>query len=1116
MEEDTRVVVRFARRWRRDVVVLVCSVLGLPAFAQVELDGTLPNGRTDSLPGPAYAITADMGEQLGGNLFHSFRVFNLAAGESALFSGPIPPGSAPVIERVIARVTGEPSTIAGRIATSQESLGDADLFLLNPHGIVFEDGSSLDVGGSFVASTAHNLQLEGGGVYDAVDPGSSLLTSAAPSAFGFLDPGVVPIEPIRVSGRSTRLNVAPGATLALVGGDVEVTGGAILGATAGFDPIPVDPGIDVALVAAAGEGVVAIDPDAPTLGLDVDGMPALGDVTIGPGARVSTTGSPSGALWIRGERIVMDAGRIDATNLGGDGAALDLAARGDIEISDLSCSSNCGGSSILSLSLGSGRGADLRIEAENMRVTKGSRIDLWTRPSGLGPGGRGGDLHVELGDGTLELSSAAKISTESFSAARSGDATFRAGTIRVSGQGAGSSPTEIRTSGVGSLGSVGGDLLFEASESMEVVDGGRLFTHAGNQGVGGSIVIDAGHFELARANDNNNSVILSDTTGALAPGLDTGGDIDITADSFHIGAGGFITSNVDIGTIGLGGSIGVDVAGELVIESDPDGPLGGIQALVCGVGVVCDGSEVTRGGDVTIEANRMRITGGVIDSSSFGGGPSGNIVVTVEEGLTLDAGGSIRSTAQGRFDAGNIRVDAGDSDVSISGWSFSPDWINPAFPDGNPQPGGILIQAQTAGGSSGDALITAGSVVLSEGGQIISNTFGPGDGGDIEIRADRVEISGFNARARQELADLGIEQNARASSSALRADSERAFLGSAATGDAGDITIRDFSLLRLADEASILAESNTPGDAGTIRFEGDHVQILGASPETGPRIEASKLGPDPAGEPGGISIVARESFESGNAIVATRGRVVEGGAIRIEARDIDLGPGSLISARSDGAGDAGSIEVFAGRQLTANGAEVSTLADVADGGNIQVRGGELAFLRDSELTAQVLEGNGEGGNVTLEADAVALDASRIVANAVDGPGGNIQINARIFVAQDSTLDASSETGIDGVVIINSPVTNVVNALTPLPERYLEAADRVEDVCAARRSGVGGSFVVSGREALPLDPDSPLPAASHLGTNELEAASEAFMREPRAAALWTIDCASESDAVGSGW
>ena len=73
----------------------------LPRVASAQhitVDGRFSPAQT--LVGPNYSITANLGKQVGSNLFHSFGQFGLATGESAAFSGPA------TISNVIGRVTG--------------------------------------------------------------------------------------------------------------------------------------------------------------------------------------------------------------------------------------------------------------------------------------------------------------------------------------------------------------------------------------------------------------------------------------------------------------------------------------------------------------------------------------------------------------------------------------------------------------------------------------------------------------------------------------------------------------------------------------------------------------------------------------------------------------------------------------------------------------------------------------------------------------------------------------------------------------------------------------------------------------------------------------------------
>src|SRR5437867_4412388 len=162
----------------------------------------------------------------GPNLFHSFGQFNLGTGDTANFQNsfimingtlvPIP------TTNILSRVTGgNPSNIYGTIQTTD--FGNANLFLINPAGVVFGPSATLNVGGSFHVSTADYIRLTDGAQFNAIPgPQDALLSTAPVSAFGFLSP-----NPAAIAIQGSNLSVQTGQTLSVVGGEITIQGGTL-------------------------------------------------------------------------------------------------------------------------------------------------------------------------------------------------------------------------------------------------------------------------------------------------------------------------------------------------------------------------------------------------------------------------------------------------------------------------------------------------------------------------------------------------------------------------------------------------------------------------------------------------------------------------------------------------------------------------------------------------------------------------------------------------------------------------------------------------------------------------------------------------------------------------
>ncbi len=197
------------------------------------------------------------------------------------------------------------------------------------------------------------------------------------------------------------------------------------------------------------------------------------------------------------------------------------------------------------------------------------------------------------------------------------------------------------------------------------------------------------------------------------------------------------------------------------------------------------------------------------------------------------------------------------------------------------------------------------------------------------------------------------------------------------------------------------------------------------------------------------------------------------GDILIETDHIQILEGSTVRSNTTESGDAGSVIIVASRLIEADGSEISTEALAASGGNIELRGGTIR-LRATPVTGTVAGGEGDGGNVTLQAGALAATHnSDITARADQGLGGRILVDADVFLRDESIdLDASSNVaGNEGVVEVNAPELDVSASIKELPAGYLDAAGLLRNKCTARSSADQGTLTVAGMDSVLAGPDS---------------------------------------------
>jgi filamentous hemagglutinin family protein len=185
---------------------------GSRVVAQITPDGTLGIERSIVNNGIINGLPVELiegGASRGAALFHSFGEFNVGEGQGVYFANPVG------IESIFSRVTGNnPSDILGTLGVN----GGANLFLLNPNGIIFGQNAQLDIRGSFVASTANSFVFDNGVVFSATNPEvPPLLTLNLTSGLQY-GGNNIPQSPLQggqiITASATRLAVGQDLTLA--------------------------------------------------------------------------------------------------------------------------------------------------------------------------------------------------------------------------------------------------------------------------------------------------------------------------------------------------------------------------------------------------------------------------------------------------------------------------------------------------------------------------------------------------------------------------------------------------------------------------------------------------------------------------------------------------------------------------------------------------------------------------------------------------------------------------------------------------------------------------------------------------------------------------------------
>jgi filamentous hemagglutinin family protein len=623
----------------------------------VTIDRTLKTGFDGLNLANPYQLGDTFGRVSKNNLLISLSAFDVDAGETVNFTSRLP------LKNVITRVTGgRASRINGTI---NSRVSGANLFLINPSGLVVGPGATFNVSGGLHLSTADAIDFADGARLSARGGDVPVLSTAAPAAFGFLAPPA-PIRLDRVSVPDAAVAVGGGNVLSLSGGDITIlgsslsaTGGAIgihSGATVGRVTVPAagDPGS----ARFARGGVVRVAPASGARGSVVSNLTANrgghlrvtgGDVSLHAAVVTADAGAVTGAIELLADRALLLG---DATGVRSSAAlaASPAAIRLHAPSVTLEGLTNVV-SNILPASTATAGGAGISIRGDVVTLRSEAQIQSSTATRANGPpvrihaarsltiqgdltkqnpfltgvktetlsdaatAGRGGDLIVD--GGAIFALEEGEIDTRTLGAGRSGDVIIRGDSFTADANGGGFTGVESRV-GLGSTGGSGGTIDLRVTGDVLLRRGGVLTATTFGEGDGGSVIVRARNVRATETGPGN----VDPDTGERFNGV-------------------FARSAIRDEAATNGGR-----AGAITITADDQILLaGGSQAGVSAV------RSTAGAGDVTLTAPRITVTAARVTAESSAGG--GNVRIS---GQTIVVNDSAVLNASAQGDGGTFTI----------------------------------------------------------------------------------------------------------------------------------------------------------------------------------------------------------------------------------------------------------------------------------------------------------------------------------------------------------------------------------------------------------------------------------------------------------------------------
>jgi filamentous hemagglutinin family protein len=506
----------------------------------------------------------------------------------------------------------------------------------------------------------------------------------------------------------------------------------------------------------------------------------------------------------------------------------------------------------------------------------------------------------------------------------------------------GPSPAAISVSGSG--------LLVPTGQTLSLVGGDISATNSA------VLAAFAGHINLASVASGGEVTL--NPTGITTSGVNQYGTIELNHSFVAVDSG----SGLPAGSVAIRG-------GRLVMDS------GSFIRSINGVAAPGGGIEATLSGAVSLDHSS------VIFTKAQGSGSAGNVNVQAGS-LSLANGSEIYSFTSASGQGGSVAI-AATGQTSISG----------ADSFGNPS--GVFTY--TVGpGDAGSINLQLGALSLTDGGEIVAETFGAGRSGSVAINAN----------------------GSVAISSAGSAGPSVVSVYSAAAGSVGSISVTAPDL-SIGTGGQIAAETDGSGRTGDI-----NLQLGSLSLSNGGQVSTTAFG---AGQGGAVTIIATSPISMSGAdssgkpsgVVTLAASTGNAGSIGINAPSLNLSSLARIQSATSGHGSAGAISVTVPSLSVDGGGRIASVtAGPGDAGNINVQAGALSLTNGGLITANTF-GAGQGGSIIVTAtDSVVISGANSSnfsgifvssKNPATGSAGSISVTAPSLSIDAAGIQSVTET-----------------------------------------------------------------------------------------------------------